>query len=80
MILKDIVLDWFYLLTTTFAICVIAYFMHLMLSGVDLIGWIEACAKFIEANFWTSLTLLCLMASVFYNYLSRKSNYDSIYY
>ena len=79
-ILKDIVLDWCYLLTTTFTICVVLYFVHLLLSGIDLFGWIEECAKLIEANFWTSLTLLCLMASLFYNYLARKNNYDSIYY
>jgi len=70
--LYDIVIDWLYLLLTTFAIVVCLFVLHLVFFELDLPGMIVECARTIEHYFWTSIFLVCLMAVVTYDRLERQ--------
>ena len=70
--MQDIVMDWLYLLTTTFAICVLLYIAHLVVYKFDLLSLISGCVLIIETYFWTSIFLLCLTVAVMHNYLELK--------
>ena len=86
--MRDILIDWLYLLTSTFVICVILYFVHLTIELFTrqqstensrtlfsiLVSWVNACTHIIEQYFWTSLALLCLFASAFYHYMRVKAD------
>jgi predicted tellurium resistance membrane protein TerC len=70
--LYDIVIDWLYLLVTTFAILVCVYALHLVFFELDIPGLIVDCASKIEQYFWTSIFLVCLMAVVTFDRMENK--------
>ena len=80
----DILIDWFYLGMTAFAIMICLYVIHLIVFDLDLIGLITWGASLIEAHFWTSIFCLCFLAVVTYDRLekqrrARGHHYDHSY-
>ena len=68
----DILIDWFYLGMTAFAIVSCLFLIHLIVFDLDLVGLITWCASMIEAHFWTSIFCLCFLAVVTFDRLEKQ--------
>ena len=73
--LYDIVIDWLYLIVTSFVILVCLYVLHLIFFELDIPGLIVHCASKIEEYFWTSIFFVSLMTLITHDRMENKRRY-----
>mmetsp|Transcript_30747 Transcript_30747/g.38041 ORF Transcript_30747/g.38041 Transcript_30747/m.38041 type:complete len:84 (-) Transcript_30747:565-816(-) len=78
--IQDIIIDWAYLLATTFAVVICFWLLHFVCFELNLPSLVKSCVKLIQANIWTSLVILGFLALITLDALEKQRRHRNTYW